>query len=83
MRSSLYSTLVRCFFAGAVVLAFVVSGMGKGPDFQPVDKSGDVPLVRAKYLAFYGTNRSDWATISSRKRSRWRPLRRTTASSRT
>ena len=65
MRSSLYSTLVRCFFAGAVVLAFVVSGMGKGPDFQPVDKSGDVPLVRAKYLAFYGTNRSDWATISS------------------
>jgi len=65
MTSTCFSTCVRCLFAGAMVFAFVSFGMGKGSGPRAGKSAEDVPLVRAKYMAFYGSNRSDWVTIAS------------------
>jgi hypothetical protein len=48
------------------LLAFLVSALPAATSAQTkiMPESGFVPQIRAKYLAFYGTNYSDWAVVN-------------------
>src|SRR4051812_26490408 len=70
MNTSFVSTKVNhrikrgfSFFA---LLAFLISALPAMTNALTKNKleGGFVPQVRAKYLAFYGTNYSDWATLT-------------------